>query len=234
LNLVGTSASETLKGNYRNDTLDGGAGRDTLIGGVGDDLYIVDNTGDKIIELANQGEDSVDSGVNFTLLKNVENLTLTGNKVTNGTGNELDNLLIGNDKNNKLSGAAGADTLEGGKGNDTLTGGAGSDRFVFDFADYDFMGDFAPRAVNVDTITDFKKGVDIIALSEDFTTNGFVSVVNIKKITTDAGLIYDNATRTLYFDADGSDTNYTPTALIKFSGKVNLDVNDFDVITATA
>jgi Ca2+-binding RTX toxin-like protein len=226
LHLVGTPKADKLEGDVGNDTLDGAAGRDTLIGGDGDDLYIVDNVGDKLVEHDNEDNDSVESSVNFTLPKNVENLTLTG-KATNGTGNALANTLIGNEKNNTLNGSAGDDTLNGGKGNDRLTGGAGSDTFMFDFADYDFMGDFAPRAVNVDTITHFKKGIDVIALSEDFTTNGFISVTNIKKVITDAGLIYDQATRTLFFDADGSDTDYTPTAMIKFSGKLNLDANDF-------
>lgn len=232
LDLVGTSAADKLEGNVGNDTLDGGTGRDTLIGADGDDLYIVDNTGDKIIELANQGDDSVESSVNFTLPKNVENLTLIGNKVINGTGNELDNLLIGNDKNNKLSGGAGADKLEGGKGNDTLTGGTGSDTFVFNFAYYDFRGDFAPRAVNIDTITDFKKGVDIIQLSEDFnfSEDNLEVVKNLKQSTGEANFVYDSSKRTLYFDADGAETHYTPTALIKFSGKVSLEASDFETV----
>ncbi len=230
LNLIGTSASETLKGNTGNDTLDGGLGRDTLIGGDGDDWYVIDNTSDKIVELANQGEDSVLSSVNFTLPKNVEHLSLLGLKNLSATGNEVDNVLLGNDGKNLLKGMAGDDWLDGNKGNDSLTGGSGSDTFVFNFEDYDFMGDFAPRASNIDTITDFQKGFDIIQLSKEFTLNGFVSVANIKKITTDAGLIYDNATRTLYFDADGSAARYTPTAFIKFSGKVNLDIEDFETV----
>ena len=35
-----------------------------------------------------------------------------------GTGNELDNQIIGNDANNVLDGGAGADTLAGGLGDD--------------------------------------------------------------------------------------------------------------------
>lgn len=229
-NLKGTSAANKLQGGTGNDTLDGGTGRDTLIGGDGDDLYIVDNTGDRVIETNTIGLDEIQSSVTFTLSQNVENLTLTGEKAINGTGNVLANNLIGNGKSNILIGNAGNDTLEGGKGNDKLTGGTGNDTFVFQFQDYDFMGDFAPRAVNVDTIADFKKNTDIIQLSSDFTENGFVAVSNIKRTTTDAGLIYDATTRTLYFDADGSGTHYLPTAFIKFTGKMSLDVNDFDVV----
>ncbi len=37
--------------------LDGGTGADTLIGGAGNDTYVVDNTGDVVTELANEGTD---------------------------------------------------------------------------------------------------------------------------------------------------------------------------------
>ena len=39
----------------------------------------------------------------------------------NGTGNGLDNVLIGNSVNNVLAGLAGADHLDGGSGTDTAT-----------------------------------------------------------------------------------------------------------------
>lgn len=226
--LMGTKNNDTLNGLAGNDTLDGGAGRDTLIGGNGNDIYIVDNLYDKIVETNKTDVDSVQSSVNFTLPKNVENLTLTG-KAVMATGNELANMLIGNASNNALNGMSGNDTLEGGKGNDKLTGGSGKDTFVFDLKDYDFVGDFAPRAVNLDTITDFSKGSDTIELSTAFAFNGFTSV-NGLKFAGDASLIYDNATRALYFDADGAETHYTPTKFIQFSGRVNLDVSDFGLI----
>ncbi len=226
--LTGTKGSDKLIGFSGNDTLDGGLGQDTMTGGNGNDLYIVDNIGDKIIETNKTDIDSVQSIVNFTLPKNVENLTLTGNAKI-GTGNELNNMIIGDAGNNVLRGMAGNDTLEGGKGNDTLTGGSGNDTFVFNLKDYDFMGDFAPRAVNLDTITDFVKGSDTIELSAAFAFNGFRSV-NGLKAAGDASLIYDNVTRALYFDADGSGTHYTPTKFIQFSGQVNLDTTDLKLI----
>ena len=55
-----------------NDFLDGGAGADTLLGGKGDDTYLVDNASDVIIELANEGVDTVQSSVSYTLADNVE------------------------------------------------------------------------------------------------------------------------------------------------------------------
>jgi Ca2+-binding RTX toxin-like protein len=116
--LTGTAGNDILTGGIGNDTLDGGAGRDRMIGGAGNDIYVVDTTGEVIVELTGEGMDTVQSGVSLTLAANVENLTLLGTASISGTGNALDNLLTGNSGNNTLNGGAGADTLVGGLGND--------------------------------------------------------------------------------------------------------------------
>lgn len=138
-------------------------------------------------------------------------------------------ILIGTKNNDTINGLAGNDTIEGGKGNDKLTGGNGKDTFVFDLKDYDFVGDFAPRAQNLDTITDFTKGQDIIQLSADFAFKGFKNVMSLK-LSGDASLIYNNATHALYFDADGSETHYSPTKFIQFSGQLNLGISDLQMV----
>jgi hypothetical protein len=176
-----------------------------------------------------QSIDFVQSSVNYTLPKNGENLRLTGTAKI-GIGNEIANKLVGNDLANSLNGKAGNDTIEGGKGNDKLTGGTGKDTFIFNIKDYDFLGDFAPRAQNIDTITDFKKGEDKIELSAAFALKGFAVTKSLKLFHGDESLIYDSATRTLYFDADGQQTRYAPTPVIKFIGKVVLDSTDFQFI----
>ncbi|AVH62289.1 MULTISPECIES: beta strand repeat-containing protein [unclassified Nostoc] len=125
--LFGSSGNDTLLGGAGDDTLDGGLGTDSLNGGAGNDTYTVDNLNDTITEGLNAGIDLVKSSVSWVLADNVEKLTLTGSGVINGTGNNLDNVLIGNTAANILSGGDGNDSLIGGAGNDSLIGGAGDD-----------------------------------------------------------------------------------------------------------
>ena len=130
--LVGNSANNTLTGGAGNDILDGGSGNDTMQGGAGNDIYVVNVTSDAVTESANQGIDTVQSAVTWTLASNLENLTLTGVSAINGTGNAADNILFGNSATNSLAGAAGNDTLDGGAGADSLVGGGGNDTYVLD------------------------------------------------------------------------------------------------------
>ena len=96
------------------------------MGGLGNDIYYVDDMGDVITELANEGLDTVYSSVDFTLGANVENLSLLGSSAINGTGNNDNNLLTGN---------SGANVLTGGLGNDSLIGGLGNDTYMFGIGD---------------------------------------------------------------------------------------------------
>jgi trimeric autotransporter adhesin len=93
---------------------------------------VVNVTTDVVTELAGEGTDTVNSLVTWALGNNLENLTLTGTSAINGTGNTLDNWLVGNSAANTLTGGAGNDTLDGGAGTDKLVGGAGDDIYVVD------------------------------------------------------------------------------------------------------
>jgi Ca2+-binding RTX toxin-like protein len=144
--------NDILIGGNGNDTLIGSFGYDTMTGGNGDDFYEVNETKDVVKEtnasILIGGHDTVLTGISWTLGTNVEDLILAtqlvdtegnvvvDNPVINGTGNTLDNFILGNESANYLKGMAGMDslvgaggddTLEGGAGNDTLEGGAGND-----------------------------------------------------------------------------------------------------------
>ena len=82
------------------------------------DVYLVTNT----LGLPSTGFDRVLASTSYSLPDAVELLQLTGSQAINGTGNSLDNQLVGN---------AGANRLTGGPGNDTLDGGAGLDHGAY-------------------------------------------------------------------------------------------------------
>ena len=120
--LNGGDDNDILNGEDGNDTLNGGLGADAMNGGAGNDTFVVDNTGDTVIEALNGGTDLVQTSLaSYTLGANVENLTYTGSSAFTGTGNALANTLTGGAGNDVLNGGAGADRLVGGVGNDTYT-----------------------------------------------------------------------------------------------------------------
>src|SRR5207248_4340728 len=102
INLTGNEFDQTIIGNAGDNIVDGKAGADTMRGLGGNDTYIVDNAGDTVNEFGVTGIDKVKSSITFSLgdtahvRGDVENLTLTGTADIDGTGNALDNILIGN------------------------------------------------------------------------------------------------------------------------------------------
>jgi len=119
INALGNTQNNTITGNSASNKLDGNTGADRLIGGDGNDTYILDNVGDTVEELPNQGADSVYSSVSYQLPANVEHLFLTGSGPISGTGNGAANTITGNMSANVLDGGGGRDWLIGGWGNDT-------------------------------------------------------------------------------------------------------------------
>jgi Ca2+-binding RTX toxin-like protein len=117
--IYGLDGNDTLYGGGGNDRLDGGSGRDAMYGGTGNDVYQVGNYADGVHENAGEGNDLVESTVTHALAANVEKLTLMGAAAINGTGNELNNTLVGNAAANVLDGGAGVDIMRGGGGDDT-------------------------------------------------------------------------------------------------------------------
>ncbi|MEO6309029.1 MAG: calcium-binding protein, partial [Nitrospiraceae bacterium] len=131
LMLTGTSAINGT-GNSLDNILTGNSAANVLTGGAGNDTYVV-GAGDTVVENFNGGTDTVVSTATWTLGSNVENLTLTGTANLNGTGNVLNNVLVGTSGANTLDGGASNDIVHGGEGNDTLLGGSGDDTLLGGF-----------------------------------------------------------------------------------------------------
>jgi Ca2+-binding RTX toxin-like protein len=157
--LTGSSSSERLTGGFGHDTLDGRGGQDTLAGGAGNDVYVVPNSLSTIIEKAGEGVDTVVAKGDFTLGANLENLTISSTATNGwaGTGNELNNVMLGNAGANRLNGMGGADTINGGAGADSILGGAGADSLLGGDGNDTLGGgegaDFLEGGVGNDTLT---------------------------------------------------------------------------------
>lgn len=200
--LDGGDGKDTLRGGDGDDRLDGGRGADDMTGGADDDTYIVDSTGDKVLEFVNGGRDTVRSSVSFTLPFAFEALVLTGPRAIRGTGNADANDIIGNAAANALSGLAGTDLLDGRGGADTLRGGPDGDRFRFSVS----------PSTGVDMIADFAVSEDRILLSRavfkalrkgPLAASAFATVSSTSAIGTRTRVFFIPANRTLLYDPDG-------------------------------
>lgn len=155
-----------------------------MTGGKGHDHYIVDSINDSTIEIAttlwDTDIDSVESSISWTLVENIENLTLTTSEAINATGNSLSNEIHGNTANNILLGNAGDDTLFGESGADSLSGEAGND-LIFSGGNPTGQGDNTRDTIKIsansgnDTIisgyTTSTTTADIIDMSETLKSN---------------------------------------------------------------
>ncbi|MEJ1161679.1 calcium-binding protein [Prosthecomicrobium sp. N25] len=126
----GTAGADTLTGTTGDDLIRGHHGVDSMTGGDGNDIYVVNDSGDQVVETANHGTDTELSFVTRTLDANVENLVLSGSAAIDATGNALDNILVGNRGDNVLDGGTGADKLWGGRGDDTYIVNSTDDRVM--------------------------------------------------------------------------------------------------------
>jgi serralysin len=201
---IGNNAANVLVGGGGHDILDGGAGSDQLFGGKGDDTYFVDGAPDQVTEDTAGGFDTVNASVSWTLGENVEDLNLIGRHAIDGIGNSLNNAITGNAANNDLVGADGDDLLDGREGPDLLTGGAGSDVFRFSTA---------LDRKNVDQITDFNGGQDLIQLDQDIfytlpqgvlDSAAFQASAVSTAMDASVRIIFNTATGALLFDPDGA------------------------------
>ena len=219
--LIGDLNSNILNGGAGQDTIRGGLGNDTLDGGDGiDTLDYSDKAVGISVSLMDSGSSStVIIGTESDVISNFEN-------VTGGSGKDR---LAGNSGANTLIGGLGDDILIGNGGTDILTGGSGADKFFLN----------SMNASESDRITDFGVGSDKIALDSVVfgAFGGRLSSANFKSLTTsqiNSGksldsndyLIFNNQTKTLYYDADGSGSSYGAVAIASLNINT-LSFNDF-------
>ncbi len=145
-------------------------------------------------------------------------------------GNGEANTLIGTSKNDVIFGHGNADRLNGKEGNDTLDGGGGADIFEFDTA---------LNQTGIDTILDFKAGVDKIHLDVNvYTALGSIAP---NKTATLAQKFYKTAARAedgndkiiykwntgeLFYDADSKGSG-AAVKIAQLEAKLDISHNDF-------
>jgi Ca2+-binding RTX toxin-like protein len=113
--------------------------------------------------------------------------------------------LMGEAGANVLTGTVAANLLRGLGGADTLIGNGGGDRFAFDTA--------LDGTTNVDTVRDFKSGQDKLLLSDVIFSNVTPGVLSAAQFVAGPGasaqdandrILYNTATETMSYDADGN------------------------------
>ena len=156
---------------------------------------------------------------------------LAGNDTLYGyAGNDV---LEGGDGDDTLLGDVGDDTLIGGSGMDKLTGGAGNDLFRFSTLQS------ASPANNLDTITDFVRGADKIALDRavftKLTTAGsldagnFVASATGKALDANDYVLFNTSNSTLWYDSDGNGSA-AAVQIATLTGINTLAASDFTLI----
>ena len=184
--LYGGDGADVLKGFGGDDELDGGDEADSMWGGTGNDIYVVDDAADVVTEYADEGIDTVDASISYTLGEQFENLALIGAGGLNGTGNDRDNGIWGNDYDNLLNGGGGVDTIKGGGGADIIDGGTDADTMLggqgYDIFIVDNAGDVVTEAIG--------EGFDQVqtSVSYSLTAGSEVEVLYADPATTTAAI----------------------------------------------
>ena len=167
-------SSGVLLGTPKNDTLDATTGQYTVIPYTGDDTIVVNTASDVILELPNEGTDTIVSSVNYNLAAqtHIENLILTGTDDITGIGNRKNNVITGN------------------SGQNVLVGLQGDDTFVFNFGD--------STIAKPDRIRDFGVGADRIQVGDQ------PLPTDLPRTTYSSVTTLDELVNSVFIDANGS------------------------------
>ncbi|WP_226574359.1 M10 family metallopeptidase [Acuticoccus sediminis] len=224
--LAGAAGADTLSGGAGDDTLDGGAGADEMEGGSGNDTYIVDQSGDRVIEFEGGGTDMVRSAaadLDLADYENIEHVGLMGENDLAVTGDGADNFILGNAGDNVVAGGAGRDNVRSGRGDDVVRGGAGNDIILAQAGDDTLFGNGGRDNIRggdgadvmtggaggdrfligpdqgSDTIRDFEAGVDKVHLAA-LTLGGYAALSGLMDNTSSGVLIAFDAASSLLME----------------------------------
>jgi Ca2+-binding RTX toxin-like protein len=223
---VGNGLNNMIDGNFGANTLNGSAGNDTLSGGAGNDYYIVDSTGDVIVEdIFNGTSDIIEFLLTYgqILPDNVENCILGGTVNNSIQGNDAANLITGNSGNNSLLGLLGPDTINAGAGNDTIDGGDGFDLMQGGVGDDFYIVDSPSDLVR----EDLNSGTDTVKLLFAFTSYTLLTNVENLEITDGAGTNLSIIGNTLANKIAGNAFINTLNGGVGNDTLLGLDGNDF-------
>ena len=145
LGVSGNGVGDTLYGGPGRDVLraaegygnvlHGGSGADRMYGSYSDDVFVVDNSGDKVIEKSDGGGDEVVSALaTMKLMANVEILSFDEAVLYEDvrfSGNSLDNSIYTAFGDDRVWGGAGDGYIETGDGADAAWGGSGNDVLLY-------------------------------------------------------------------------------------------------------
>ncbi|MGB0798289.1 MAG: calcium-binding protein [Planktomarina sp.] len=152
---IGSGAQDDyINAGLGDDVASGGWGADTVLGGAGSDI-LAGSYGDDIVR-GGTGDDSLGGGTGTDQMYGEDGNDLLGagdddDFMFGGNGNDF---LGGGSGDDVISGDAGNDRINAGDGDDVMTGGEGTDTYIFN----------SFTSGEVDTITDFELGMDVIRM----------------------------------------------------------------------
>ena len=230
--LSGGGGNDILVGGTGNDMLRGGAGFDILQGGLGNDIY---NGGGSESDAASF--EGATRGIRADLAVSGAQNTREGLdtfiSIEDLIGSKFADTLFGTASANQFVGGAGNDFIYGRGGADTLVGGAGSDRFYFDTA-------LTQNPAEVALITDFVSATDVLVIDHDIfsglanltvgaTLANDAFAIGSEATTASERILFDDTTGALFYDADGSDTQYSAVQFASLSLFTEIHASDFVV-----
>ncbi|MEO0914407.1 MAG: LamG-like jellyroll fold domain-containing protein, partial [Pseudomonadota bacterium] len=211
----GTDVNELIRGMGGHDEINGWSGADIIMGGDGDDMLIGHRGNDTLH--GESGDDRLFGGGHSDVIHGGSG----DDRAYGGWGHDTINGDYGDDT---VVGEGGNDTLNGGGGNDFIAGGDGRDTIIFDFYGEE----------HADRIGDFRSVDDRLAFDETVFDLGD----NLREAFTvgptareaDDRLIYHHSEGLLYYDADGSGTEFDMELVARFGRGTQVTIDDITTI----